>query len=184
MSDAKELNPETGDHAVRRKRRHGFWTGVFLGGVLGAVVLGGLAFGGAKAIAASVRPWSGPAGGFARHGLTPELRRERAEFVAEWVLRRVDATEDQQAQVKAIVGEALDGLFPLVERHRENRQALAAELVKPTIDRAALEALRKAELELAEEASSRLVAALAQAAEALTPEQRQQLYELAHRFGH
>ena len=46
----------------------------------------------------------------------------------------------------------------------------------------AIDAIRQAELELAEEASSRLVAAFADVAEVLTPEQRAELIELAERF--
>jgi len=193
MSETKEVNPETGGpdrrrpggpEGTERRTRHGFWTGVIAGGVAGAVLVGAIGLGAAKVSAAGGR-FFGHGHGFAGHGFANlELRREQAEFAAEWVLRRVDATSEQQAQVKAIVGDTIEGLAPLAERHRENREAFAAELIKPSIDRAALEALRKAELQLAEEASANLVAALAEAASALTPEQRQELLELARRFHH
>jgi Spy/CpxP family protein refolding chaperone len=50
------------------------------------------------------------------------------------------------------------------------------------VDRAGLEAARKAEIALAEEASLLLTRTLADAAEALTPEQRQALLDHVHTF--
>jgi Spy/CpxP family protein refolding chaperone len=108
--------------------------------------------------------------------------RERTDFAVEWVLGRVDASDEQKRQVKNILGSSIDQLLPLGDQHRANREAIATELVKPTIDRVAIEEIRKAELELADQASSRLVTALADVAETLTPEQRTQLLELAQRF--
>ena len=61
-------------------------------------------------------------------------------------------------------------------------EAWRAELSKPTIDRVALEQLRTEGIELADTASTRLVEALADAAEVLTPEQRAELMEMADRF--
>jgi Spy/CpxP family protein refolding chaperone len=52
------------------------------------------------------------------------------------------------------------------------------------VDRAALEELRRAELQLAEQASTRIVTALGDIADALTPEQRAELLKLAEQFRH
>jgi Spy/CpxP family protein refolding chaperone len=52
------------------------------------------------------------------------------------------------------------------------------------VDRAGLEEIRKAEIALADEASKKLVQALADVSEVLTPEQRQALLEHAQRFRH
>ncbi len=112
----------------------------------------------------------------------PDLARERADFAIEWVLGRVDATDAQIEQVKGVVGSSFDEIWPLAEQHRTNHKALVTELSQTTIDRAAIEEIRKAELELAEQASSRLVDALANVAEVLTPEQRNELIEQAQRF--
>ena len=57
-------------------------------------------------------------------------------------------------------------------------------LEQPTIDRAALEQIRATELQRAETASSRVVQAIADAAEVLTPEQRIELIRLAAQFRH
>jgi Spy/CpxP family protein refolding chaperone len=169
-------------HKERRQKRHGFWAGIVIGGLLGVVVAGGVIFSTSKVKAAG-RWLAGP--GHAQHRLAfsdPELARERADFAIEWVLGRVEASEAQIGQVKNIVGGSIDELLPLGVQHREYRKALVTELSRTTIDRAAIEEIRKAELELADQASSRLVAALADVAEVLTPEQRAGLIELAQRF--
>jgi Spy/CpxP family protein refolding chaperone len=69
-----------------------------------------------------------------------------------------------------------------MDQHRTNRDEMANVLVQTEIDRSALEQLRSSELALAEQASNRLVNAIADAAEVLTPEQRIQLAELRQQF--
>jgi Spy/CpxP family protein refolding chaperone len=100
----------------------------------------------------------------------------------EWAFRAVDATEDQQAQGAAVVGRLVDRLVPLAARHRAHREAVARELVRPQIDRAALEQLRQEGLAMADEASQVVVDGVAELAEVLSPEQRSELLELVHRF--
>ncbi len=56
------------------------------------------------------------------------------------------------------------------------------EHLEPSVDRAALEALRADQLQMAEQASRRFTQALADAADVLTPEQRKQLAERAGRW--
>ena len=167
---------------ARRKSRHGFWAGIVLGGLLGAVVAGGFLLTGAQAVAAG--KLMGGRGHFGHHTAppSPEMARERAGFAIDWVLSRVDASEDQREQIKAIVGNSIDDLFPLVDQHQINREAFVAEFSKPTLDRDALEQLRQNGLEMADQASTRLVSAVADAAEVLTPEQRNELIELAQKF--
>ena len=46
----KEIKHE--EKKLRRKSRHGFWAGVVLGGLLGAVVAGGFLLTGPRAVAA------------------------------------------------------------------------------------------------------------------------------------
>ena len=179
MSD-KEIKHE--EKKARRKSRHGFWAGVVLGGLLGAVVAGGFLLTGAQAVAAGKLM-----GGFGHHGhhtapSSPEVARERAGFAIDWVLSRVDASQDQREQIKAIAGNSIDDLFPFVEQHKINREAFVAEFSKPTMDRETLEQLRQNGLEMADQASTRLVSAIADAAEVLTPEQRNELIELARKF--
>ena len=107
---------------------------------------------------------------------------EHAELAVEWMLRWVDGTPEQQQQLTEIVNGSIEDLHGLHERHGEHRDALIAEMSKPQIDRAAIEALRQDGMSMADEASARLVEALADAAEVLTVEQRVELIELAQRF--
>jgi Spy/CpxP family protein refolding chaperone len=166
----------------RRKTRHGFWAGLALGALLGALLAGGLLFSSAHAKAAGIVP-GGPHRAHQRFAsMDPELVRERTEFAIDWILGRVDASEDQRERVKTIVASSVGELIPLIMQHKDNREAFAAEFSKPTIDRNALEALRKAEIELADQASNRLITAFADAAEVLTYEQRTDLIEMAKRF--
>jgi periplasmic protein CpxP/Spy len=156
-------------------------------GLIGSVA--GAAFIAARPIAAAVQ--GGPGGWHRLHGQwghggggNPEAMREHVQIGVKWALRSVDASEDQQQRVSAILAAGLEQAVKLKERHQENREAFAAGLAGAAVDRAALEEARKAELALAEEASQVLVKTLADAAEVLTPEQRKALLEHAHRWRH
>ena len=85
--------------------------------------------------------------------------------------------------MKEIVGAAVTDLSGLRESHHGNRDALLEALTAEAVDRTKLEALRKAELELAERASQRITTALADVSDVLTPEQRRGLVDLARSFG-
>ena len=86
--------------------------------------------------------------------------------------RRLDATEDQQKRLRVIAEAATKELLPLRERFQAARKKAHEILKQPTIDRTALEALRAEQVQLADEASRKLVQFVADAAEVLTPEQR------------
>jgi Spy/CpxP family protein refolding chaperone len=113
---------------------------------------------------------------------TPEDRAARVDFGTDWVLSRVEATEEQKTRIKAIVQAALGDLAQVRDQHLQHRQAFIEALKQPSVDRAALHQLRQAELGLAESASQRLVDAIADAADVLTPEQRGKLAEMASQF--
>ena len=162
-----------------RGNRRRFFAGLLTGGVVGGLLAG------------AVSAWShgeGPGGWHGRwcraHAMNPAAERDRVEFAADWVLNRVQATDAQREQVKGVLAQALQELGPLRDQHRQHRDAFAAALAEPTVDRTALEELRRAELQLAEQASTRIVTALADIADALTPEQRAELLKLAEQFRH
>ena len=160
-------------------------------GLVGAGVLAALFA--ARPIAAAIQDgagmhrfgghFGGHRGRWGGHGpANPEAMKEHAGMAAKWVLRDIDASAEQQERVTTIVGGAIDDLFRLKEKHQVNRQAFAAQLGAASLDRAALEEIRRSEIALADEASKRLVQALADASEVLTPEQRQALVERVHRL--
>jgi periplasmic protein CpxP/Spy len=123
----------------------------------------------------------GPWGGHGHHAMDPQAVTERAEFAADWALNKVNANDAQRQQIKGIVKSAVTDLLPLRDQHRAARKAMMEALAQPAIDRQKLEELRRAELQRAEAASQRLLQALADAAEVLTPEQRAELAKLAAR---
>ena len=81
----------------------------------------------------------------------------------------VDATDAQKQQLAPIVKAAARDLLPMRDRMRDARMQAVALLSQPTVDRAALEALRANQLQMAEQASRRVTQALADAADILTP---------------
>jgi periplasmic protein CpxP/Spy len=171
---------QTGGAPLWRRRR--FWLG------------GGVLVGLAALTAVAPRAWAHRGvvtqhfGGPGRHAFgaqllkDPEAAKRHAGMAVEWALRGVDATAEQKQRAKGIAERLIDQLVPLGEKHREHHVAMAHELVKAEIDREALERLRREELELADEASKRVVDAIAELGETLTPEQRRELAELVHRF--
>ncbi len=165
-------NPETSDKKRSRWRRP-----LLIGGL--AAALGGVALASGCGGRAHAHGWWG--GGHGHHAMDPQAAGERAEFATDWVLNKVNATDAQRTQVKAIVKSAVNDLMPLRDAHRNARKAVMELLAQPTIDRAKLEELRRVELQRAEAASQRLVQAIADAAEVLTPEQRAELAKLAAR---
>jgi Spy/CpxP family protein refolding chaperone len=87
----------------------------------------------------------------------------------------VDATDAQQAQITPLVKQAMADLLPLhAQLQAAHTQAIQA-LTQDTVDRTALEAARVAHLQLADQASKRLVQLIADVDEVLTPAQRSAL---------
>jgi Spy/CpxP family protein refolding chaperone len=97
------------------------------------------------------------------------------------VLDEVDASDEQIEAVTAIVSSTAADLRALHDAEKGHRDVWREALV--AADRATLEAQRAEAMLALEAASERVVAALADAAEVLTPEQRQRLAE-AHAAHH
>lgn len=165
------------------------WSGWARARWLTAGLMGGLLAGGASGWAVGRDEGGGFMGHRMRfmhgHGsVDPADARAHVQMGVRWALKYVDATPEQQQQIETIALDALGDLLPLRDQHRANRDALHAALSGATVDRQALDQARRAELKLADTASQRLLKAVADAADTLTPEQRAQLADVAHRFHH
>jgi Spy/CpxP family protein refolding chaperone len=160
-------------------KRGPFLKGLLTGGLVGTLIAGGVgAFAQHEGHGQFFK-----AGCSHRHAMRdPGVMKERADFMVEWTLSRIDATDEQRAEVKTVVKSAIEDLLQLREEHQANRKAMIAALIEPDVDRAELDRIRSAEISLADRASRRIVSALADSAEALTPEQRAKLAEMAGRW--
>jgi len=97
----------------------------------------------------------------------------------------IDATAEQQEKLRAIVRDAVKDLLPLREKVLAARATARELLTQQTIDRAAIEKFRADQIATHDAASKRLIQAVADAAEVLTPEQRRKISEMASgRRGH
>jgi len=126
-------------------------------------------------------------GGWQRHAfmgehLDPARMDEQLDRMLKHLYVEVDATDAQKQQLAPIVKAAVRDLMPVRERMRDARMQAVALLSQPRVDRAALEGLRANQLQMAEQASKRLTQALADVADALTPEQRARLAERVTRW--
>lgn len=91
------------------------------------------------------------------------------------MLTSVDATPDQKAKIKEILGAAMKPMAGAPGKMHEGMAQLHALLTAPTIDRAALERLRAEHVAAIDQMSRTMVQAMADAAEVLTPQQRAKL---------
>jgi protein CpxP len=87
----------------------------------------------------------------------------------------IDATTEQQDKLRAVVGGAVHDLLPMREKLLDARATARDLLTQQTIDRAAIEKFRVDQIAVHDAVSKRLVQAVADAAEILTPEQRRKL---------
>ena len=159
MTDDKSTQDNAAKTTGRKRRPR--WILMTIAGAL-VLVVGGMTW---SAVAYSKRSWDG----------------ERFERFVEWkvedMLDEVDASDDQRERVRAIATAALADMGEFRDFRRAGREALVEALTQETVDREALEALRQSKLETADRASQRLLTALADAAEVLTPAQRAELAE-------
>lgn len=112
----------------------------------------------------------------------PDAMRAHAEDEVAWIADWLDAAPEQEARLQSIAADLVDRLAPFAERHRTTHDALRAAITAEPVDRAALERARTDALALASDATAVLAAALADALDVLTPEQRSKL--AAHRGSH
>jgi Spy/CpxP family protein refolding chaperone len=115
----------------------------------------------------------------------PERVKQHVSMAADWLLYKVEASDDQKAKVQSILDQTLDDLQALHPDRDAMHEQIKSLLTAETIDRDAIERLRGEQLERFDLASRRISAAIADVAEVLTPAQRQELADLADSFhGH
>lgn len=138
---------------------------VLVAGLSGALVT--------KAFSAGPGGWGPP---FMHHGpMSAAQIEERADKMVRHLAVEVDATNEQQDKLRGIMRAAVKDVVPAAERARNTRLQGRDLLAAPTINRADLEKLRTEQLASADAVSKRVVQAIADAAEVLTPEQRKKL---------
>ena len=98
-----------------------------------------------------------------------------AERMLKHLYVEVDATDAQKAKIEPLVRQAMQDLQPIHSQLRGAHAELLTWLGQPTLDAGALEAMRVQKLQLADQASKRLVQLIADVGEVLTPEQRNKL---------
>ena len=121
--------------------------------------------------------------GFMGGPLSPAQIDERIDRMTKHMAIELDATPEQQAKVAAVAKSAVHDLLPLREKAHAARGRAVALLTAPTVDRDAIERLRAEQVGLAETASKRIAQALADASDALTPDQRRKIADWVESFG-
>lgn len=154
-----------------------------------AVALIGLGVGvfATKAISHGV-PWGhhyGP--GFMHTGglmapATPAEAEDRAQRMAKHFALEIDATKEQTEKLVTIAKAAARDVLPMREKFQAARTQGLEAFAAPALDRATIEKVRSEQIANMDALSKRLSAALEDAAEVMTPEQRQKLAERIKTF--
>jgi Spy/CpxP family protein refolding chaperone len=103
--------------------------------------------------------------------------RERLQRRLTFVLDQLDADEQQQAAIRAIVDRSLGEMAALHEQGHALRDRFGAALLGEQVDRQELEQARQQLRELTDQGSRLAVKRLAEISEVLTPEQRTRVYD-------
>ncbi len=106
---------------------------------------------------------------------TPAQISDHVDHVLKHLYVEIDATPAQQAQIGPLVHQAVTDLLPLRPQLQADHAQFVQALSQNPIDPSALEAARAAHLQLADQASKRIVQLLADVGNTLTPTQRQAL---------
>jgi periplasmic protein CpxP/Spy len=192
-NDPKSEMPDSIPQGGRPRRftyvAAGLATGVLLGAFAGSPLgqgLGSRVLAHVPGIAASAATFED---GFAPHfaagwhsgllnGAIEALVEAHADRMVRHLSIDIDATTDQQEKLRAIVRDAIKDLLPVREKMQAARETAQKLLTDQTIDRAAIEKFRTDQIATHDAATKRLVAAVEDAAEVLTPEQRRKVNDM------
>ena len=93
------------------------------------------------------------------------------------MLERVNATPEQRTQIDQIMKSAATDMRAQHEAGRALREQAMTLFAQPTVDAAAVEALRQKQLAMHDAASKRMMNAMIDISRVLTPDQRKQMAE-------
>ena len=93
------------------------------------------------------------------------------------MLTKIGASDAQKAQIEGLLKPAFEEMKAAHEAHSAAFEQFHEAITAPSIDRAQIELLRAGQLKSLDEASKRMVIAITDAAEVLSPEQRSALAE-------
>ncbi|MDQ1920397.1 Spy/CpxP family protein refolding chaperone [Massilia pseudoviolaceinigra] len=150
-----------GEHGPKRRGRR-WLVGAALGLAAGAMSLAGASFAGEG------RGMHGHRGHLA--AMDPADAAKHIDRMVEHLLS--DGTAEQKARLSAVAKAAFADVQPMHREHKASREKARTLLSAPTIDRVALEQLRVDEVQRLDHVSKRILEAVADAADVLTPEQR------------
>ena len=179
MTDTTQTSPPSTSGGNNPRRRF-FWRAA-----IATVIAGLVAVIGTRAFAHGGGYCGWHRGGFMGASLDPATLDAHLDRALKHLYVEIDATDAQKQELGPIVKAAAQDLLPVRARMHDARRQAVELLSQQNIDRIALETLRADQLKLAEMASQRFTHALADVANVLTPEQRQQLAErINRRHGH
>jgi len=112
-----------------------------------------------------------------RHEHSAAEVKEHTRDMAGWALDAVDASEEQEASVEAILDQAVEDLLAFRGERKQLGADLRAILAAETVDEQELAALRTRALDLVDRASDRGFRALLEVSRELDPEQRRKLVQ-------
>lgn len=99
------------------------------------------------------------------------------------MLAGIGASADQVTRIDAYLNAAMGEMKAAHDGLANTHRKLAALLLSPTVDQSQVEMLRAGQVEALDQASRQMIAAMEEAAQVLTPEQRAKLRELHHADG-
>lgn len=111
------------------------------------------------------------------HGMSgsPADMAAHIDHVLKHLYVEIDATDAQKAQIEPLVKQAVDDLTPLHSQAQSAHTQFVRAFTQDAIDRNSLEAAREAHMQLADQASRRIVQLIADVGSVLTPAQRQKV---------
>ena len=93
------------------------------------------------------------------------------------MLTKIGASDAQKSQIEGVLKPAFEEMKAAHDAHSAAFEQFHEAITAPSIDRAQIESLRAGQLKSLDEASRRMVTAITDAAEVLSPEQRAALAE-------